>query len=237
MNELLQPIVVDFPLVGEWWAPHTPGTKIPSHGSDQFGQRYAYDFLMVDWPANKKPYKCTNWHYYLLGAPISQWYGWGKNVYAPCDGKIIIVKDGVKERQRLHFLIDLFVVLKNALCFNPEKHSLHTVLGNHIIMQTKNAFAFFAHLQTNSICVMEGQEINAGELIGRVGHSGNSTAPHLHFHLMDSIDLLTAKGVPCAFKRYECYKNDKWAEIINGIPTVQDRIRGSVPENLKLRRL
>jgi len=37
-------IIVDFPLRGEWVAPNTPGSKVPSHGTDQLGQRYAFDF-------------------------------------------------------------------------------------------------------------------------------------------------------------------------------------------------
>jgi murein DD-endopeptidase MepM/ murein hydrolase activator NlpD len=161
-----------------------------------------------------------------MGMPLSEWYGWGQNVYAPCNGKIIMAKDGLKERQRLHLLTDLFVVLRNAFFFNPAKHDLQRLAGNYIIMQTENAFAFFAHFQLNSICVTEGQEVKAGELIGRVGHSGNSTAPHLHFHLMDSADLHTAKGVPCAFKRYERFQDGVWEVRNNDIPTTQDRVRG-----------
>ena len=228
LNELNNPIIVDFPLDGEWWVPTTPGTKIPSHGTDMLGQRYAYDFAMVDWAKNKKPYKGSNWRYYLLGMPLSQWHGWGQNIYAPCDGKIIVAKDGLRERQRLHILPDLFVVvIKNGLFFDSKKCDLHRIAGNHIVMQTDNAYAFFAHFQTGSICVTEGQEIKSGELLGRLGHSGNSTAPHLHFHLMDSADPLIGKGVPCAFKRYERFQDGSWEEVVNGIPTAQDRIRGN----------
>lgn len=43
-------IVVDFPLRGEWTAYHTPAEKVPSHGTDQLGQRYAYDFVRFDRP-------------------------------------------------------------------------------------------------------------------------------------------------------------------------------------------
>jgi len=48
MKEIYKPIIVEFPLRGEWLAPNTPGKKIPSHGTDQLGTRYAYDFLQVD---------------------------------------------------------------------------------------------------------------------------------------------------------------------------------------------
>ena len=231
MNKLIQPILVEFPLEGEWWTPSTPGTKIPSHGSDMLGQRYAYDFMMVDWSEKKKPYRRKNWQYYLMGMPLSQWYGWGQNVYAPCNGKIIEVKDGLRERQRLHFFTDLFAVLKNSLFGNLKK--LHPLLGNYIIMQTENSFAFFAHFQTSSICVTEGQEVKAGDVLGRVGHSGNSTAPHLHFHLMDNADILVAKGLPCAFKKYELFQDGIWTDVIDSIPTAQDRIRGYSQSNQK----
>lgn len=64
-----------------------------------------------------------------------------------------------------------------------------------------------------------------GEVIGRVGHSGNSFAPHLHFQLMDSRSVATANGLPCAFEEYELFKNNKWEKVTNGIPTNKDRIR------------
>lgn len=49
MNEMKNPIIMGFPLRGEWLSPNTPGTKIPSHGTNQLGTRYAYDFIQVDW--------------------------------------------------------------------------------------------------------------------------------------------------------------------------------------------
>ena len=49
MKEFETPVIIGFPLRGEWMAPNTPGKKIPSHGTDQLGERYAFDFLQVDW--------------------------------------------------------------------------------------------------------------------------------------------------------------------------------------------
>ena len=226
MSEMLQPVIVDFPLDGEWFAPNTPGRRVPSHGTDMLGQRYAYDFMMIDWLDRKRPFRGSVWRHFLLGTPLPKWYGWGQNVYAPCDGLVLVVKDGVKERQRVHFLADLFVVLKNSLFYSPEKHGVHRIAGNYVIMKTKNEYAFFAHFQTGSICVQAGQEMKAGELLGRVGHSGNSTAPHLHFQLADNADLLVAKGIPCAFRRYERFNDGAWEEVQGGVPSDKDRIRG-----------
>ena len=48
MYEENKPIIIDFPLRGEWFSPNTPRTRIPSHGTNRFGTRYAYDFLQVD---------------------------------------------------------------------------------------------------------------------------------------------------------------------------------------------
>ena len=49
MKGFEDPVIIGFPLRGEWLAPNTPGSKIPSHGTDQLGERYAFDFLQVDW--------------------------------------------------------------------------------------------------------------------------------------------------------------------------------------------
>lgn len=92
------------------------------------------------------------------------------------------------------------------------------------------------------IKVQKGDEINPGDLIGNIGHSGNSTAPHLHFYLMDRADPITAKGIPCCFGEYELYHKGNWIKVepsntcvwgtensmnfrVNGIPKNKDRIR------------
>jgi len=112
------PVIVDFPLRGEWVAVHTPAKRIPSHGTDMLGQRYAYDFIRTD---NRKGlHYCPVSHFRLLvfGIPVSRCYGWGENVCAPFDGKVAKMKDGLKERQRLFPLLDLLIVIKNMLTFS-----------------------------------------------------------------------------------------------------------------------
>ncbi len=71
----------------------------------------------------------------------------------------------------------------------------------------------------------DSQDVNKGDLIGRIGHSGNSFFPHLHFQLMDSCDIATANGLPCAFEEYEIFQKGEWKTVANEIPTNKDRIR------------
>ena len=114
----------------------------------------------------------------------------------------------------------------NAHYFDPQKDDVQSVAGNYIIIEYgENIYAALCHLQTGSIQVIVGQSVTKGEFIGNVGHSGNSFAPHLHFQLMDSMDITTANGVPCAFEEYELFKNGTWEKVINGIPKSTDRIR------------
>jgi murein DD-endopeptidase MepM/ murein hydrolase activator NlpD len=79
------------------------------------------------------------------------------------------------------------------------------------------------------VSVTTGQGVRVGEVIGRVGHTGNSTAPHLHFQLMDSADPLRATGVPCAIAEYLVQRDGEWERVEGGIPARGERIR-SVPE-------
>ena len=222
-------LVLEFPLRGEWMTPNTPGKKIPSHGTDMLGQRYAFDFWQVDYKtSNFKFYDGSKLKYYFRGIPLEKCYCWGKEVYAPCDGKIVKSEDGCKERNPVNFFTDMCTVLKNAFTFKPEKKgfSWHSLIGNYIIMEcAENIYAAFAHFQKGSITVKAGEQIKKGQILGRVGHSGNSTAPHLHFHIMDNIDLLKANGIPCVFERYEILTGDSWDKIVNGIPTDKDIIR------------
>jgi murein DD-endopeptidase MepM/ murein hydrolase activator NlpD len=96
--------------------------------------------------------------------------------------------------------------------------------GNHVVMGTGGTYALYAHLAPGSVAVTRGQQVRAGEVIGRVGHTGNSTAPHLHFQLMDSANPLQARGIPCAFAAYLAERDGQWQRVERGIPHRRERI-------------
>jgi Peptidase family M23 len=223
--ELVSPVVVDFPLRGErWLAVNSPGDRVPSHGTDLLGQRFAFDLLMVDERRRPHTSRAGLLRTILLGVRTQDCYAWGLPIHAPFDAQIVRAVDGYPERRWIHPLRELAHVLWNGFTYRPDR--LPQVLGNHVIARSGDVYGAFVHLAQGSVAVKEGQQIRAGDVFGRVGHTGNSTNPHLHFQLMDSVDPLTARGVACAFREYEMLRDDgRWEIVSNGIPRRTDRIR------------
>jgi hypothetical protein len=223
-NELEGAVVVEFPLRGERWvAVNTPGDRIPSHGTDMLGQRFAYDLLQVDFRRSLRDHPAGILRRLIVGIRTRDCYAWGAEIHAPFDGEIVRASDGLEERGWIHPVRELALVLKNAFTFSPDR--LPSILGNHVIMHSGEIFAGFAHLVPGSLAVEASQTVRRGDVLGRVGHTGNSTSPHLHFQLMDSPELITAKGVPCAFRAYEVLRDGGWERVENGVPRKVDRIR------------
>ena len=221
------PIVVDFPLKGEWVSPNTPGTKVPSHGTDLFGARYAYDFVGIDPDSRENRYfRPGSLRYLLFGVQLQDFFGWGRPIFAAAAGIVVQVEDGMPERNPVHPVRDFFVRFQNARAAssNPS-FDFRTLTGNFIIIESKDGYAVYAHAQTGSIVVSPGERVEAGQPLAKVGHSGNSTAPHLHFQIMDHINPQKAQGIPCCFREYEVYEHDDWHTVQNGMPKTTDRIR------------
>ena len=78
-----------------------------------------------------------------------------------------------------------------------------TNLGNHVIIGLGDGrYALYAHLKTGSVRVHVGERVRRGQVLGKVGNSGNSTSPHLHFHVMDAPDALASNGLPYVFNHF-----------------------------------
>ena len=65
--------------------------------------------------------------------------------------------------------------------------SLSTSYGNYIIIAHYNGlYTLYAHGVAGSIAVSSGQKVTQGQQIMKVGSTGNSTGPHLHFEVRTS---------------------------------------------------
>jgi hypothetical protein len=88
----------------------------------------------------------------------------------------------------------------------PAFTSWDVLAGNRVVLDLGGGrFALYAHLQPGSVRVRAGDRVARGDVLGRIGNSGLSSAPHLHFHVMDGPggpSALDANGLPYVFDRF-----------------------------------
>jgi murein DD-endopeptidase MepM/ murein hydrolase activator NlpD len=107
-------------------------------------------------------------------------------VRAPADGVVVEAVDGIRDNRP-----------------QVEVENRNAPAGNHVLLDLGNGeYALLAHLRRGSVRVREGRRVRAGDLLGRCGNSGNSSEPHLHFHLQDGPRLFAARGLPVVFRGY-----------------------------------
>ena len=89
---------------------------------------------------------------------------------------------------------------------DPPAIGFDDLAGNHVVEDLGGGrFALYAHLRHGSVRVHTGDVVARGDVLGHVGNSGNSSEPHLHFHVMDAAggpSALEADGLPYAFDAF-----------------------------------
>ena len=178
------------PLRGDHWlAGNGPSNSsghrralIPIDARAVISQRFAIDWVRLgNDGATFHDNKLDNKNYYAYGV----------DALAVADGVVTEVKDGIPQ--------NIPGEDSRAVPINLE-----TVGGNHVIIDIGNGFfAFYAHLQPGSLLVKLGDKVHHGQVIGLVGNSGNSTEPHLHFHISNASSPLGSEGLPYLLPSFE----------------------------------
>jgi hypothetical protein len=213
-------IIIDSPVHAICITPNTPGSKIPSHGTSKYGEMYAIDFVVINRNAkSRKAYRKGIFEYLFKGIALVDFYGWGENIYSPVNGKIVKVVNDIDERNPVNIANDIRNMMTVTRRYEDGQGSPESITGNCVIIEHGNGiYALLAHLQKGSIIVREGQIIKSQQVIGKLGHSGNSTMPHLHMQIMDSMDFKKAKGIPFIINRYDVLKSGEWIKAENTLP-------------------
>jgi murein DD-endopeptidase MepM/ murein hydrolase activator NlpD len=69
--------------------------------------------------------------------------------------------------------------------------------GNEVILDLGDGtFVAYGHFAPGSVQVKAAQRVRRGDVLGKLGNSGNSTGPHLHLQVMNAASFLDADGLP-----------------------------------------
>ena len=163
---------LSLPLKGEWLVLWGGDTKQLNQHHDVPNQRFAFDFLVTDKAGSTHKGK---------GLSNEDYYAFGKQVLAPADGVVTDVISGVRD---------------NA----PGSMNPYSALGNAVFIQHReHEVSVLAHFKNGSIKVKVGDKVKKGQLIGLCGNSGNSSEPHVHYHLQNTPIIQDGMGIKCLF--------------------------------------
>jgi Peptidase family M23 len=176
-----KPAVIASPLVGPKWAdansccemtPHRMALN-PLNGQLWAAERFAIDYVQL-LPDGR-----------LFNGDKTKpesYPGFGADIHAVADGPVVAVLDGLPEQ------------VPGA---SPTGLPLEQYAGNHIVQDLGDGnYALYAHLKTGSVKVKVGDRLSSDQVIALLGNTGNTDAPHLHFHVMSTPDPLRSDGLP-----------------------------------------
>ena len=192
------PVVLDYPFRGRWLARNSPARRIPSHGTHLFGVTYAIDFIGVDDHGRPAPF---TWRTALATEAPELFAGFGRPILAPAAGTVVATHDGEPDHEARRSQLALVPYLLTQR--ERARGGAVGLAGNHvtIALSPHGPFVLLAHLRQGSVSVRPGDTLSTGQPIGACGNSGNSTQPHVHVQVIDSLRFdEAARGVPLAFR-------------------------------------
>jgi hypothetical protein len=178
---------------GRWYVGWGGRDVIHNYHAATPDQRFAYDLFIAREGLPFRTDGATNEDYYCFGQPI----------LAPAGGVVVSAVDGLPDNP-------------------PRTMDRANPVGNHVVIDHGDGeFSFLAHLQNGSVVPKSGDRVMQGEQIGRCGNSGNTTMPHLHYHLQSTGQFRQGEGLPAQFNDY----------VANGMPIERgEPVRGEYLE-------
>ncbi|MES2267238.1 MAG: M23 family metallopeptidase [Bacteroidota bacterium] len=204
--------VLTSPLEGpNWTAVDGPGNDVDNHhrrgtiildGRSINSRRYA-----IDWKKFRDIASFSG-----DSKDVHSYFCYGEPVFAVADGRVIRAKDGLPNNIPGH-----------GAAFHPAVVlTFEKLAGNTVVIDLGNGhYAHYMHLQPGSLRIKAGDRVHKGQLIARIGASGDAREPHLHFEVTTSPHLLFGEGIPYLIDRYKMSSQTNHATgiRINEMPT------------------
>ena len=129
---------------------------VTRHHQGKVWNIFAIDFVRIDDQGRQNVGR---------GDSLADYHSWGQPIYAAADGVVVSVKGDYPDAP-------------------AGKLGRHEEANTILIRHTAEEYTMYGHLQKGSAAVSAGDKVRKGQLIGKVGNSGTSNVPHLHFALL-----------------------------------------------------
>ena len=191
-----------FPLKGTWQALGAP--SLISHHRWGSIQEFAYDLVKIGSDGTT---------HIGDGTRLNDYYAFGEPVYSIGDGKVISTSseatESSKNLKQANETSEEYTERSVADQGKLLAKGFSYVMGNHVIIQHDNGeYSYYLHLKQGSLKVKPGDIVKRGQHIASLGHTGNSTEPHLHFHVTDGPDMAYSRSIPVSFKNISLYQDE-----------------------------
>ena len=125
------------------------------------------------------------------GKKNADYPGWGRPIIAPAAGQVVRARDDRPDQP---------VGDASDPAFYAPEYPNGGDPGNHLVIdQGEGEFSMIAHFQGGSMLVRPGDRVSQGQALGKLGHSGDTNAPHVHYQLQAGPDWEYADALPCRF--------------------------------------
>jgi hypothetical protein len=174
--------MLSLPFKGGWLVAWGGDTKELNIHHDTPNQKFAFDFIGVNQDGEMHTGE---------GKANEDYFSFGREVLAPADGTVTDVIEGVRDNV-------------------PGSMNPYSAVGNAVfIRHREHEISVLAHLKLGSIKVNVGDKVTTGQVIGLCGNSGNSSQPHLHYHLQNTPVIQDGTGIKCYFQKVNVIENGK----------------------------
>ena len=172
-------------------------------GVAHLSERFAADFIQIDAQGRGGAGDLSR---------NESFFTYGEPVYAVANGRVVDTLNTLKENVPLNE--------PPAIAFTER-----TILGNQVVLRLDDGrYAAYGHLQTGSVRVHRGQRVRAGQVLARVGNTGQSGGAHLHFQLSDGPDELASDGAPFVFGSFS---------VLGSVSNIDEFLTGAAPAALQ----
>jgi hypothetical protein len=147
-------------------------------GNQVVPQRFAIDWMRLD-----------QQHRAWVGDParLSSYLSYGQPLIAAAGGRVVEALDRFSDQVPPD---------------NPTPPTFVDLPGNHVTLRVgRGIYLIYAHMKPGSVRVRVGERVRRGQVLGKLGNSGNSATPHLHLQAQTTRSF-ASDGLPFVFRGF-----------------------------------